>query len=73
MGRTVPTATPMMSPFAGQSLSQAQAQISAQPPSAAELAIQPAKSSGLATKIGLVLLAIGAVVGGLFASGIFKH
>jgi serine/threonine-protein kinase len=73
MGRTVPTATPMMSPFAGQSLSQAQAQISAQPPRAAEPATQPAKSSGLATKIGLVLLAIGAVVGGLFASGIFKH
>ncbi len=74
MGRTVPTATPMMSPFAGQSLSQAQAQVAAQtPPTPVEPATQPAKGSGLATKIGLVLLAIGVVVGGLFASGVLKH
>jgi serine/threonine-protein kinase len=73
MGRTVPTATPMMSPFAGQSLQQAQAQVAAHAPAPIEPATQPAKSSGLATKIGLVLLAIGAVVGGLFASGILKH
>ncbi len=74
MGRTVQTAQPMLSPFAGQTLEQAQKKLAPQPqPSAAPAAAQPAKGTGLATKIGLVLLAIGAVIGGLFASGILKH
>jgi serine/threonine-protein kinase len=72
MGRTVPTATPMMSPFAGQSLQQAQAGLQQQKQPQAELA-PPPKGTGIATKIGLVILAIAAVVGGLFASGVLKR